>query len=347
MSYSKIRDSVVSQTRITIDNIQHEYLKDSLPWVLAYSGGKDSSALLKLVYLALEGLHIKPKPVTVVYCDTGVEIPIIRSFVTKTLDNLSTEALDNDIPIRTRIVYPPIKDRFFSKVIGRGYPPPTFKFRWCTDVLRTRPIRRFINSTNEQCIILLGIRKGESFERDRVLLRHKTKYDYYFRQSDNKNALIYSPIIEYEVHDIWSVLNIESSPRSIDTEELQILYGFLNTRNVNSLNLSNASSEKGRFGCWTCTVVRRDKAVENLIRCGEESLAPLLEFRNWLAGIRYNKSYRQKIRRNGSKGLGPFTIEARKEILNKLLEAQSQTTWDLITDDEIQYIRSQWILDSQ
>jgi len=347
MNYSKISDSTVNQTRITIDSIQHEYLRDSLPWVLAYSGGKDSSALLKLVYLALEGLRTKPKPVTVVYCDTGVEIPIIRSFVIKTLDNLSTEAVENDMPIRTHIVYPPIQDRFFSKVIGRGYPPPTFKFRWCTDVLRIRPIRRFLNSVNEQCIILLGIRKGESIERDRVISRHKTNYNHYFRQSGNKNALIYSPIIEYEVPDIWSVLNEYSSPRSIDTEKLQILYGVLNARNVTNLNSSNVSNAKGRFGCWTCTVVRQDKAIGNLIQDGEESLVPLLEFRNWLVEIRYNTSYRLKIRRNGSRGLGPFTIEVRKEILNRLLEAQGKTPWDLITNEEIEYIQGQWLLDSQ
>jgi DNA sulfur modification protein DndC len=87
--------------------------------------------------------------------------------------------------------------------------------------------------------------------------------------------------------------------------------------------------------------------VENLIRYGEESLVPLFEFRNWLAEIRYNKSYRLKKRRNGSRGLGPFTLEARKEILNRLLEAQSRTTWDIITDEEIEYIRAEWLLDSQ
>ncbi|MBA7599415.1 hypothetical protein ES703_06448 [subsurface metagenome] len=347
MNYSKISDSVVSQTRITIDNIQREYLKDSLPWSLAYSGGKDSSALLKLVYLALEELHRKSKLVTVIYCDTGVEIPIIRTFVIRTLENLSNEAVENNIPIRTRIVYPPIKDRFFSKVIGRGYPPPTFKFRWCTDVLRIRPIRRFLKNQNEQCIVLLGVRKGESFERDRIISRHETTHDYYYRQSGNKNALIYSPIIGYNVSDVWSILNEESNPRSIDTEKLQILYSVLNSENANSLKSSNVSGAKGRFGCWTCTVVRRDKAVENLIQNGEKSLESLFEFRNWLAEIRYDTSYRLKTRRNGNKGIGPFTVEARKEILSRLLKAQCNTTWNLITDEEIEYIRGQWLLDSQ
>jgi len=347
MNYYRISDSEIAKTDITIENIQREYLRDSLPWALAFSGGKDSSALLKLVYLALEDLKRKSKPVTIIYCDTGVEIPIIRSFVLETLDNLLMEAVKNNVPIRTHIVFPPLQDRYFSKVIGRGYAPPTFKFRWCTDVLRIKPINNFLNSKNEQSIILLGTRKGESIERDRVLSRHKTNRNYYFRQSNNNNVIIYSPIIEYQVPDIWSVLKEESRPRSIDTDRLQILYGILNPGNTNDLSSSDIFNAKGRFGCWTCTVVRHDKAVENLIRDGEESLVPLFEFRNWLAVIRDNPYYRLKARRNGDRGLGPFTIEARKVILNRLLEAQSKTIWNLISDKEIEYIQNQWLLDSK
>jgi len=282
----------------------------------------------------------------VVYCDTGVEIPIIRSFVIKTLDNLWREAVENNVPIRTQIVSPPLQDRYFSKVIGRGYPPPSFKFRWCTDVLRIKPVKSYHKTINGQSIILLGTRKGESIERDRVLSRYKTNREYYFQQADNRNVIIYSPIIEYQASDIWSVLKEESIPESIDTERLQILYSILNSDDSKVLSASDILNAKGRFGCWTCTVVRRDRAVENLIRDGNESLIPLFEFRNWLAVIRDNPSYRLKTRRNGNQGLGPFTLEARERILDRLLETQSKTKYDLISTEEIEYIRSQWLLDS-
>ena len=135
-------------------------------------------------------------------------------------------------------------------------------------------------------------------------------------------------------------------PESIDTEKLQILYSILNSGDSNDLSASDILNAKGRFGCWTCTVVRRDRAVENLIRDGEESLVPLFEFRNWLVVIRDNPSYRLKTRRNGNRGLGPFTIEAREEILDRLLETQSKTKYDLISTKEIEYIKNQWLLDS-
>jgi DNA sulfur modification protein DndC len=226
MSYYKISNSTITLTREKIERIKHEYLRDKRPWSIAFSGGKDSSALLKLVYLALAQLNEATKPVTISYCDSGVEIPIIRSLVIQTLGSLSREAKENNVPFRTEIVFPPLKDKYFSKVIGRGYPVPSFKFRWCTDVLWVRPIRRFIKSVDGQSIILLGIRKGESIERDRVLSRYKTSHDYYYHQADNKNVLIYSPIIEYQTADIWAVLNQESKLESINTEKLQILYSI-------------------------------------------------------------------------------------------------------------------------
>lgn len=348
MSYCKTSNQIdLNLTYRTVEDIQREYLKNSLPWSLGFSGGKDSSALLKLVYIALEQLKIRSKPVTVIYCDTGVEIPIVRSFVEQTLRNLSREAIENDIPIRTQIVSPVLQDRYFYKVVGRGYPPPSYKFRWCTDVLRIKPIKNFLSEIKGQSIILLGLRKGESAERDKVLLRHKTNCEYYFHQSNNKNVIIYSPIIEYKVHDVWSVIERDSRPQSIDAERLQILYSILSSGDPTNLSSSHVLNAKGRFGCWTCTVVRQDKAVEKLIQGGYKSLAPLFEFRNWLAIIRDDPSYRCHFRRNGDKGLGPFTLEARREILNKLLEAQSKVTWNLISDEEIDYIKEQWTLESK
>lgn len=346
MKYYRICDDGASLACKTIDNIQCEYLKNQLPWSLAFSGGKDSSALLKLVYLALEQLKAKSKPVTIIYCDTGVEIPIIRSFVIKTLDDLSKEATENNIPFRTQVVCPPLEDRYFTKIVGRGYPPPSFKFRWCTDVLLIKPIKRYIGYGDGPSVILLGTRKHESTERDRVLSRYKTNHDYYFYQANNKNIIIYSPIIEYQVSDVWDVLDKESKPVSINTKKLQILYSILGSGNANGLNGTDIYKAKGRFGCWPCTVVRHDRAVESLIRDGEESLVPLFEFRNWLVGIRNNPSYRLKYRRNGDSGLGPFTIDARKEILDRLLDAQSKTKWGLISDKEIEYIENQWALDT-
>lgn len=327
-----------------IESIRLEYEKDDTPWIIGFSGGKDSSALLKLVYIALEKVKGKNKPVIVVYCDTGVEIPIVHSMVTETLNRLSEEAKEYELPLSIKIVYPRLQDKFFVKVIGRGYPPPTNKFRWCTDMLRVRPINRYIKTVEGKSVVLLGIRRGESVERERVLDKHATDNEYYFKQSGNKNVVIYSPIIKYTIEDVWNTIKIKERPTSIDYEKLKFLYSMGDSDNLDRL-YSGELYPKGRFGCWTCTVVRQDKAVASMIREGYTALEPLFDFRNWLSQIRNNPMYRYKERRNGNKGLGPFTLEAREEILRRLLEAQGRSEWDLISDDEVEYIKKQWELD--
>lgn len=327
----------------TIDVIQQNYLMSPFPWILGFSGGKDSSALLKLLFVALQRMDKRPKPVTVLYCDTGVEIPIVRSLALKTLNGIAKEAKLNDIPVLVKIVYPGMKNRFFVKVIGRGYPPPTNKFRWCTDRLRINPVKRFLNDEIDgKSIVLLGIRRGESLERDKTISRHKMKEKYYFRQSENPNAEIFSPIVEYSTEDIWTTLVVLSEPQSININRLLKLYKDASGECPIIRDPKGIPCGKGRFGCWTCTVVRRDRAVESMTNRGYNQMIPLLNFRNWLMEIRENTSYRCRTHRNNKPGLGPFTLTARKEILKRLFKTQTQSQLKLITEEELNLIYEFW-----
>jgi len=143
--------------RRTIDLITREYRKTVAPWYIGFSGGKDSSALVKLVFLSLMQFADRARPITVVYCDTGVEIPIVSSLVRSTLRSLAREAEAFSLPLRIRIATPRLEDRYFVRVIGRGYPPPTNKFRWCTDRLRIAPVQRILRNEGSGGVVLLGV----------------------------------------------------------------------------------------------------------------------------------------------------------------------------------------------
>lgn len=329
----------------TIEHIQKEYLKDDIPWCLGFSGGKDSSALLKLSYIALHNLKKRHKAINAVYCDSGVEIPLIAEYVEKTLNGLNIECCENNIPIQTFISKPKLEDRYFCKVIGRGYPPPSNKFRWCTERLRVKPIQNILINGKEKGIVLVGIRLGESVQRDRVLSKYVTENEYYFKQSNNSKVILYSPIVNYNVDDVWSTLLEMDLPRSLDGKKLRNFYKIISSQQKLDEDVKKLGEIKGRIGCWTCTVVRKDKAVENLIAYGFTELKPLLEFRNWLYVNRNNPDYRCSRRRNGNKGFGPFKLAAREIILGNLLMAQSHTRFELISDEEINYIFTQWELD--
>jgi DNA sulfur modification protein DndC len=228
-------------------------------------------------------------------------------------------------------------------VIGKGYPSPTNIFRWCTRRLRTDPIKSYLASINNQeKMVLLGIRKGESLERDRTLSEYKTEANYYYRQSDNPSTMIFAPIIDYSTEDVWATVAYNPIPRSIDSIKLMTLYRQASGECPIIRDPKGIPCGKGRFGCWTCTVVRKDKSLTNLVSEGHETLLPLLDFRNWLINIRDDLTYRAPKRRNGCKGPGPFTLEARREILHRLEETQNLSGYSLIDNPQLDYIKGCW-----
>ncbi|WP_244746175.1 DNA phosphorothioation system sulfurtransferase DndC [Paraburkholderia terricola] len=330
-----------------LDYITRVYVESKRPWYIGFSGGKDSSAVVKLVFQALRELTGATTPVSIIYCDTGVEIPTIQHLVSTTLAKLDAEAGELNLPIKSIAVSPPIKDRYFVKVIGRGYPPPSNKFRWCTDRLRINPVRHVLRNANvDNGLLLLGVRNGESMARDRTIRRHAADRKGFLRQTGNSGIPIFSPIIDFHVDDVWELLSEPGQPLSIDSVRLAELYKGASGECPIVRDPKGASCGKSRFGCWTCTVVQRDRAVENLVQLQEhKSLQPLLYFRNWLQAIRDDPLRREKRRRNGSEGLGPFTLKARGEILERLLDAQRATKWELISMAEIAAIEDLWALD--
>lgn len=337
----------IRENEETIDCIREAYLSSNHPWYIGFSGGKDSSAVLKLTFLALSNIHRTNQPnVTVLYCDTGVDIPIIKSLVDKTLSEIAQEAVLYGVPLQIKIAKPLVHDTYFSKVIGKGYPSPTNKFRWCTDRLRIRPIDKILKNTSVgENIILLGIRKGESLERDKTLSRHATKNSFYYSQANNSKTTIFAPIIDYTVEDVWATIAYNDTPKSIDAVQLMSLYRKASGECPIIRDPKGSPCGKGRFGCWTCTVVRKDKAVQSLIDEGYAELKPLLEFRNWLIEIRDNHEYRSTKRRNGQTGLGPFTLQARYKILENLRKAEELSGYQLLEEEEWAFIQNCWAED--
>lgn len=278
----------------TIDEIHSEiqevYLKNARPWVIGYSGGKDSTTALQLVWYALSELTPKERkyPVYVISSDTLVETPVIVSYITGTLDKLEAIARKENMPFHTDIVRPKITDTFWVNLIGKGYPAPYSKFRWCTDRMKIQPANRFILdrvAEHGEVIMVLGVRKGESTTRDQVLSMHSIQNSLLLRHNTLPNAFVYAPIVDFSLNDVWFYLLNVPSPWNNDNKELVTLYRNSNAQGECPLVVDETTPSCGnsRFGCWTCTVVTKDKAMEGLIDSGEDWMLPLLEFRDLLA----------------------------------------------------------------
>lgn len=341
---SKCLNPIIKKDAKATAIIKNNYQKDEVPWYVGYSGGKDSSAVLTLVFKALSEIKNYHKMVEIIYCDTGVEIPVISDYVKKTIGSLEKESEELNLPFKFTIAKPKLDDRYFVKVIGRGYPPPTNIFRWCTDRLRINPVKDIIND-KPNSIVLLGVRLGESKERDKTIKKHNTEDKYFLNQGSSTKTKIFSPIIDYSVKDVWATLKYNLLPQSINHSVIGKLYKDAGSECPVYKETKGTPCGKGRFGCWTCTVVRKDKSVSRMIENGYDSLEPLFNFRNWLSIFRDQPDFRCKIRRNGNNGLGPITLNGRRIILQRLLETEKKSGLKLINDEEITRINELWVID--
>lgn len=350
-------------------NIQHleneiidQYLYDeheTRPWIIGFSGGKDSTMLLQVVWNALK--KIEPRLLTrriyVVCNDTLVENPRIVKFINKTLERIQAQANLNDFPIIVQQTTPKLEDSFWVKLIGLGYPAPNKFYRWCTERLKISPTTRLITEKigeNGAAIILLGTRSDESSNRAASIKRHEVKGQR-LRKHQLPNAYVYAPIKDVTTNELWQYLNQVPPPWGGNHKELVTLY-----RNANSgdcplvIDDTTPSCGNSRFGCWTCTVVNKDKSMEGLIDNGEDWMQPLVDIRGFLIETRDNpEKYRNKERRNGTvtENLwGPYTFDTRVKILTKILKAQKEIQKtegiELITHQEMVMIQYYWFRDN-
>jgi DNA sulfur modification protein DndC len=359
------------------EEIRELYQADAVPWVVGYSGGKDSTAVLQLVWLALQGLpeDRRTKPVHVISTDTLVENPIVASWVSQSLVTMGEAAEQQQLPIKPHRLTPEVKDTFWVGLIGKGYPAPRPKFRWCTERLKIRPSNSFIRNVvreHGETILVLGIRKAESQARAKAMTKHE-KHRVRDRLSPNgnlPNSLVYSPIENWSNDEVWTFLMQQPNPWGHENKDLLTMYQGASSDGECPLVVDNTTPSCGdsRFGCWTCTLVDQDKSMSAMIQNDEEKewMLPLLELRNKLdvrndEGFRDDKHLRDWRKMNGTIQLfndrivhGPYTQQAREQWLRELLNAQ---TWirnnapenvrgiELITMDELHEIRRIWVFD--
>lgn len=362
--------------------IQGTYIDDSRPWVVGYSGGKDSTTALQLIWYAISKLpeEKRKKRIFVISSDTLVETPIIVDYINDTLDSINKEAKKQGLPFSAEKVVPLIKDTFWVNLVGRGYPAPQTGFRWCTERMKIRPADKFITdkvSKYGEIITVLGVRKGESSTRDQLMNLYEIKGSILQRHSRFPNAYVYTPIKDFSTNDVWTYLLQNPSPWGSNNRDLVALY-----KNAQAgecplvVDDTTPSCGNSRFGCWVCTVVERDRSMEALIDSGEEWMEPLLEIRDYLSSTQEpsikrdvrefkrkmgfisikNMYLNDKVKFENKEGedlfsRGPYKLEICKKILRMVLEAQvkirktgpDKENVNLILPEEIHEIRHLWL----
>lgn len=353
-----------------VDEILDQYMYADAsfrPWIIGFSGGKDSTVLLTLVWLALRKIKqdiTTPfqlrRPIYVVCNDTMVENPIIATYVDDVLAQIEIKAREEDLPIFVRKTEPRLEDSFWVNVIGKGYPVPNTAFRWCTDKMKIKPTARFIIEQVDECgeaIILIGTRKAESATRARSIKKHEVYGKRLTNHTILRNTFVYAPIKELMLEEVWYIINAIPSPWGFDNSILFNIYKDASADDYECPTVvtdkSHGSCGQSRFGCWVCTVVKDDKSMRSLIKNGREWMKPLYDFRIEIDQERNIIENRMPYRRDGRRAIndmGPYVFSYRAKMLRRLLEVQydlqkHDPKIKLISDQELIAIQVNWYRD--
>lgn len=368
MTAAKLQPTGPDAIARMMDDVREIYLADARPWVVGYSGGKDSTTALQIIWTAISALPTtqRTKPIYVISSDTLVETPVVSHYIDVTLSRIAAAAAELGMPIVTQKVVPDVDRSFWVNMIGRGYPAPSRRFRWCTERLKIEPANDFIRSRVAEfgeVVMVLGVRSQESATRAQVMSLHKIEGSRLSRHSSLLNAFVYAPIAAFSTDDVWTYLLQNPSPWGNDNRDLVAMY-----RNASSgecplvVDTSTPSCGNSRFGCWVCTVVEKDKAMEAMIDSGEEWLTPLLEYRDLLSMTQDPErklEFRDFRRRTGQINFipdtdrvmpGPYTLDFCRTLLRRLLETQNEVAREapvgeapkLISENELHEIRRLW-----
>lgn len=354
-----------------IDEIQTMYRADGIPWVIGYSGGKDSSAVLQLIWMALVALpeRERAKPVYAISTDTLVENPIVATWVQNSLDKMGDAAKAAGIPLTPHRLTPEVRNSFWVNLVGRGYPAPRPRFRWCTERLKINPSNKFISEVvraNGEAIVVLGTRKAESAARNHVMTRLEGKQvrEKLSPNTTLPNAYVYSPIADWSNDDVWTFLMQRRNPWGHNNKDLLTLYQGASADGECPLVIDSTTPSCGdsRFGCWVCTLVDQDRSMQAMIQndTDKEWMQPLLNLRNAL-DVPDDRPLRDFRRMSGHVQLfndrlvpGPYTQSAREKWLEDLLAAQlhvqihgpeEMAELELVTLGELEEIRRIWVVE--
>ena len=281
--------------RTTLAQMRDEYLAPhSHPWVVGFSGGKDSMLVTHFAFETL--LNIAPsdrcREVHIVSNDTLVESPVLISHIDRNLAFIRDAAVNLGLPIKAVKTKPEPSQTFWVNLIGRGYPSPNQNFRWCTDRMKIQPTSGYIRKQAAETgttILLLEVREQESSARAAITRRYSNG-ERLHPHGKLRGCLVFRPILDFTTEEVWlTLLQRKHAPWGEKYRDLVTLYR--NAEGGECPTITDKSeapacgTSSARFGCWTCTVVDKDRSLTGMIEVGFENLEPLADFHNWFLDL--------------------------------------------------------------
>lgn len=321
-------------------------------WVIAFSGGKDSTTVATVIPHLIESGEVEaPESITVMYGDTRQEIPPLHIAAMQTLEALKARG------VRVQVVMAEMDDRYFVYMLGRGVPPPNNQtLRWCTEKLKINPMVKAqwdlawdLNGPrtlamalaahwglwavawgllrgHERFLVLTGVRVGESAARDQRIALSCSKngsecgQGWYQHSTPGSIADTLSPILHWRVCHVWDWLMFEAPAVAKSAALVAEVYGG-----------EEAAEKNARTGCIGCPLAEEDTALDHVISLPEwRYLAPLKGLRPLYRELR---RFRWRLQKDGERNKdgklssnpnrkGPLTMDARRMGLAQVVGIQ-------------------------
>lgn len=352
MKLASIHDVEREGVELTLESLR-AYWGDHQHFAIAWSGGKDSTALLTIVvHLIDAGLLPQPECLHVFYADTRQELPPIQLAAEQIMARLALRSW-----IKLHVVRAPLDKRFMVYILGRGVPPPNNNtLRWCTRQIKVDPMSAALEQALAElpgkALMLTGVRQGESAIRDGRIAMSCSKdgaecgqgwYQQVLPEAKGIRGRLatLAPLLHWRVCWIWDWLKVYAPRDEFGGWPTQIL--------ADAYGGDDATEVNARTGCIGCPLAQRDTALETIIAMPAWAhLAPLLELKPL---YRWMREPRQRLRKAGAERLkdgsiaknpqrmGPLTLVARAEALDRILDIQKRAGVDLINQEEENRIR--------
>ena len=341
--FDDMRTTLDDSVSAALDSL-NAYAPNYRHWVIAYSGGKDSSTLATFVPWAIrEGKVPTPESLTILYADTRMELPPLQMTAMRLMDTLRADGFD------AQVVLPEMDNRFYIYMLGYGVPPPSNTFRWCTPKIKIEPMHHALANLRERAgeklLMLTGVRMGESEVRDaRIAVscsKDSGECGQGWMQVSTPESLAdtLAPLLSWRLCHVYDWLYFDMYGHGYDVTGIADVYG----------------EDEVRTGCVGCNLASKDTALIRLLRSDHwQHLTPLLELKPLYAELKRAKWRKRKsvaeYRRDGElvsnvQRMGPLTMEGRAYGLERVLDIQERAGVDLISDEEQDRIREMWALD--
>ncbi len=354
--------------------LKEYYLNDDRPLCIAFSGGKDSTALVFILLNVLEEIKANNqlhKKTYIINSNTLAELPPLLEHLKKSLKSIQKYSDEKGLLTEVHEVVPLEKHTLNVQLLGVGMPPPSRQFRWCTSKLKVQPIERKLKKLfpDGKFISVVGSRRDESIDR-KARIEKQSKVNSHLKINDRfPNADNLYPIEYWNTKNIWEYIFTQNT-RIIDIDFLWNLYSDASNKDANECSFAGAGGKhidegnigcgQSRFGCWQCYVVRdNDKSLDGLMKSGYENVELYKEYREqywnftqsgwentrdvYSHRTQQREHFDEKYDRNGMTKPKGVLLQARKHFFIELLKLNSKLDYDIIDINEIHLIQQRWL----